>query len=100
MNGSKQRARRRICLTSLSVISICVTFRSTSATEHIIRHWNAECLHAGVEYVTPKEELLGRDQDIFAEQGRKIGAARASLAVARADTKAVISPCGVGAALT
>ena len=55
-----------------------------TATAEIMRHYNEDRLHSGIGYVTPRTKLEGRDQEVFAERDRKIEAARAGRAAARA----------------
>ena len=70
-----------------------------TATEEIIRHYNEDRLHSALGYVTPRDKLEGREENIFAERDRKIEAARAGRAAARAalraeeQAKAVVSAC-------
>ena len=70
-----------------------------TATEQIIRHYNEDRLHSALGYVTPRDKLEGREENIFAERDRKIEAARAGRAAARAalraeeQAKAVVSAC-------
>jgi len=41
-----------------------------------VEHYNTARLHSAIGYVTPKDKLEGRDQDIFAARDRKLEAAR------------------------
>lgn len=41
-----------------------------------VEYYNTVRLHSTIGYVTPKDKLLGRDKEIFAERDRKIEAAR------------------------
>jgi putative transposase len=41
-----------------------------------VEHYNTVRLHSALDYITPQDKLLGRDQDIFDERDRKIQAAR------------------------
>jgi putative transposase len=42
----------------------------------LVEHDNSIRLHSAIGYVTPKDKLEGRDQDIFAARDRKLEAAR------------------------
>jgi putative transposase len=44
-------------------------------TEYVI-HYNTVRLHSAIGYVTPKDKLAGRDQEIHAERDRKLAEAR------------------------
>jgi putative transposase len=74
-----------------------------TATAEIMRHYNEDRLHSGIGYVTPRTKLEGRDEEVFAERDRKIEAARAVRAAARAEMHAeeqrtaVVSTCGAEA---
>ena len=54
------------------------------ATARIVEHYNDRRLHSGIGYVTPKDKLEGREEEIFAERDRKLEEARARRAEARA----------------
>ena len=41
-----------------------------------VQHYNTVRLHSAIGYVTPKDMLEGRQQQIFAERDRKLEAAR------------------------
>lgn len=41
-----------------------------------VEHYNTVRLHSALGYVTPKDKLAGREQEIFAERDRKLEAAR------------------------
>ncbi len=55
-----------------------------AATEKVIKHYNEERLHSAIGYITPKDKLAGREQEIFAARDRKLEEARARRAEARA----------------
>ena len=55
--------------------------------------YNEVQLHGAIGYVTPKDKLKGRDQDIFRERDRKLGAARARRAEARAAARPESCAC-------
>jgi len=42
-----------------------------------VEHYNTARLHSAIGYVTPKDKLEGRDQEIFTARDRKLEAARA-----------------------
>jgi hypothetical protein len=60
------------------------TARYASANEHNAtvprdgwhEPWEEVCLHSAIGYVTPADQLAGRDRAIFAERDRKLEAAR------------------------
>jgi transposase InsO family protein len=41
-----------------------------------VRYYNEERLHSALGYVTPRDKLEGREQQIYAERDRKLEAAR------------------------
>jgi len=41
-----------------------------------VEHYNTVRLHSAIGYITPKDKLAGRDQEIFAERDRKLVEAR------------------------
>jgi len=41
-----------------------------------VEYCNTERLHSAIGYVTPRDKLLGREQEIFAARDRKLEAAR------------------------
>lgn len=59
---------------------------------HYVEHYNTVRLHSAIGYVTPKDKLEGRDQEIFAQRDRKLAEARerrkANRHAARAQTLA------------
>ena len=52
-----------------------------------VRQFNEERLHSALQYVTPLDKLLGREQAIFAERDRKLEEARALRAQRRAEQR-------------
>jgi len=48
-----------------------------------VAHYNAVRLHSAIGYVTPQDQLEGREAEIFAERDRKLAAARERRRVAR-----------------
>lgn len=52
-------------------------------TERYVRRYNEERLHSAIGYVTPKDKLEGRDQEIFKARDEKLAAARERRARAR-----------------
>ena len=41
-----------------------------------VEHYNTVRLHSAIGYVTPRDKLEGRDQEIFAARDRELEAAR------------------------
>jgi putative transposase len=41
-----------------------------------VEDYNERRLHSSLGYVTPRDKLLGREQEIFADRDRKLEAAR------------------------
>jgi hypothetical protein len=41
-----------------------------------VEHYNHFRLNSAIGYITPKDMLAGRQQEIYAERDRKLGAAR------------------------
>jgi len=50
-------------------------------------YYNQERLHSAIGYVTPKDELEGREPVIFAERKRKLAAARKRRSLSRGQAK-------------
>jgi putative transposase len=48
-----------------------------------IEHYNSVRLHSAIGYITPKDKLEGRAEEIFKARDQKLEAARAERAVAR-----------------
>jgi putative transposase len=67
---------------------------AVSATERVIDHYNEERLHSAIGYITPKDKLEGREQEIFSARDRKLEAARSRRAAARAGKRADAQPQG------
>ena len=44
--------------------------------DRFVKHYNDERLHGAIGYVTPKDKLEGRENEIFAERRRKLAEAR------------------------
>ena len=57
-----------------------------------VKYYNDERLHGAIGYVTPKDKLEGRENEIFAERRRKLAEARQKRGVANrlVDAKALI----------
>ena len=58
-----------------------------------VAHYNTVRLHSAIGYVTPKDKLEGRDQEIFRERDRKLEDARRRRAEARAQLRASKCAC-------
>ena len=44
--------------------------------DEFVVHYNAKRLHSSIGYVTPKDKLEGREQQIFAQRDQKLHEAR------------------------
>lgn len=53
-----------------------------------VAHYNNERLHSAIGYVTPKDKLHGRENQIFADRDRKLESARENRRLRRQATKA------------
>jgi transposase InsO family protein len=77
-NGKIERFHQSIkreCIRPKSPLDLDDAKRLVEAYVH---HYNTERLHAGIGYITPKDQLDGRAQRIHAERDRKLQEARAA----------------------
>jgi len=60
--------------------------------DRFVKYYNDERLHSAIGYVTPKDKLEGRENEIFAERRRKLAEARQkrSLANRLVDAKVLV----------
>ena len=75
-NGKLERWQRSVkgeCLRPSTPLSLEDARRSVS---RYVEHYNTVRLHSGIGYVTPKDNLEGRETEIFAARDRKLEAAR------------------------
>lgn len=75
-NGKLERYHRTIkseCLRPGTPLSLDDARR---ITEDYVARYNDQRLHSAIGYVTPKDKLLGREKEIFAERDRKLAEAR------------------------
>jgi transposase InsO family protein len=75
-NGKLERFHRTIkseCLRPGTPLSLDDARR---ITDGFVNQYNEQRLHSAVGYVTPKDKLLGREQEIFQQRDRKLAEAR------------------------
>ncbi len=63
-----------------------------------VRSYNEERLHSAIGYLTPKDKLEGREQEILAERDRRLEEARQRRAMARQEVRQTMRPEPVAAA--
>jgi transposase InsO family protein len=83
-NGKKERffgSLKRECIRPRTPISLDDARRVVG---EFVEHYNRVRLHSAIGYVTPLDKLEGREREILAERDRKLEAARARRAQARA----------------
>lgn len=86
-NGKLERYHRTIkseCIRPKTPLSLDDARRVVAT---YVRQYNEERLHSALQYVTPLDKLLGREQAIFAERDRKLEEARALRAQRRAEQR-------------
>lgn len=97
-NGKLERYHRTLkseCLRPKTPLSLDDARR---VTEDFVTRYNEQRLHSAIGYVTPKDKLLGREKEIFAERDRKLiearhlRAQRRQQANATLDTHAMLQP--------
>jgi transposase InsO family protein len=87
-NGKLERYHRTIkseCIRPGTPLSLEDARR---IVEQYVTHYNCVRLHSSLQYITPQDKLLGREEEIFAERDRKLEAARAQRAEQRAAERA------------
>jgi putative transposase len=75
-NGKIERWHKTLkgdCIRVLTPLSVDEARRVVT---DYVRHYNEVRLHSAIGYVTPKDKLEGRDQDIFTARDRKLAEAR------------------------
>ncbi len=88
-NGKLERYHRTIkndCLRPGTPLTVEDARRITA---DFVSKYNDERLHSAIGYVTPKDKLLGREQEIFDERDRKLAEAREQRARKRQEAAAV-----------
>lgn len=88
-NGKLERYHRTIkndCLRPGTPLTVEDARRITA---DFVNKYNDERLHSAIGYVTPKDKLLGREQEIFDERDRKLAEAREQRARKRQAAAAV-----------
>jgi transposase InsO family protein len=87
-NGKIERYHRTIksdCLRPGTPLTIEDARR---ITDDFVTKYNNQRLHSAIGYVTPKDKLLGREQEIFDERDRKLAEAREQRARQRQEAAA------------
>ena len=90
-NGKLERFHRTIkseCIRPKTPLSLEDARRIVT---QYVQQYNEVRLHSGLQYVTPLDKLLGREQQLFDERDRKLEEARALRAQRRAERKGVDS---------
>jgi transposase InsO family protein len=98
-NGKLERYHRTIkseCIRPKTPLSLEDARRVVTT---YVRQYNEERLHSALQYVTPLDKLLGREQAIFAERDRKLEEARALRAQRRAEQRPQLRERGRDATL-
>ena len=98
-NGKLERYHRTIkseCIRPKTPLSLEDARRVVTT---YVRQYNEERLHSALQYVTPLDKLLGREQAIFAERDRKLEEARALRAQRRAEQRPQLREHGKDATL-
>jgi putative transposase len=100
-NGKIERFHQSIkseCIRPKPALSLDDAKRSVG---EYVKHYNEVRLHGAIGYLTPKDKLDGRAEEIFAARDRKLAAARANRAASRqarsaaptAEASATREPC-------
>lgn len=91
-NGKLERYHRTIKTDCLRPGTPLTVEDARRITESFVSKYNNERLHSAIEYVTPKDKLLGREQEILNERDRKLAEAREQRARKRQEAAAVRQP--------
>jgi transposase InsO family protein len=83
-NGKCERTIKTIKVEGIRPASPEDLDEATDAVSRCVHHYNEERLHSGIGYITPRDKLEGRANEIFAERDRKLEEARARRAESRA----------------
>jgi transposase InsO family protein len=75
-NGKIERWHKTLKGESIQVSVPLSLDDARRSVDDYVSHYNTVRLHSAIGYVTPKDKLDGRDQDIFAERDRKLAEAR------------------------
>ena len=76
-NGKLERYHRTIKSECLRPGTPLLLDDARRMTAKFVTQYNDARLHSAIGYVTPKDKLLGREREIFAERDRKLAEARA-----------------------
>jgi transposase InsO family protein len=98
-NGKLERYHRTIkseCIRPKTPLSLEDARRVVTT---YVQQYNEQRLHSALQYVTPLDMLLGREQEIFAERDRKLEEARALRAQRRAEQRPQVRERGTDATL-
>jgi transposase InsO family protein len=79
-NGKKERFYGTLKKEKLRQHTLRTLEEGRKLIEEFIQHYNEVRLHFALKYVTPKDKLEGRENEIFKERDRKLEAARAQRA--------------------
>lgn len=82
-NGKMERAIKTVKVEGIRPASPSTEEEARRVIAETVRRYNEVRLHGAIGYVTPKDKLLGREEEIFTGRDRKIEAARARRADAR-----------------
>ena len=55
-----------------------------------VEHYNTERLHSAIGYITPKDKLEGRENEIFSERDRRLHEARQLRKIRRREQKQIV----------
>jgi len=55
-----------------------------------VGYYNTQRLHSAIGYITPKDKLLGKEKEIFAERDRRLHQARELRKIRRREQRQII----------
>lgn len=83
-NGKCERVMKTLKVEGIRPASPEDLDEAITAVSRCVEHYNNARLHSGIGYITPRDKLEGRANEIFAERDRKLEEARAQRAASRA----------------